>query len=512
MKRLTLLLLALTLLLSGCGKVDEHTDFDPLAELSEYYGTKEVEEIPPLTTFTLPYRSGETWDPVTCREGVQLTLTALVYEPMFRLDAYFAPRPVLVRQAAYSDDGLRCTLYIRSGVTFSDGTALTEKDVADTLRRAMLSPRYAPRLQQVVSVQEDDGTVVVTLSEPNRSFTALLDIPVVRSGTEHDLVPVGTGPYIPDTGLTQLHYNSAWWQGTALPFEQIALRPYKGEEAAAYAFTSHDVHLFVYEHLSETVLFSAGSTAFAADTTQMHYLGVNMESETLADPALRQLISQLIDRESLVSAVLSGHARAAQFPISPASTLYPAHLETDSSSAAVYETLSSLGLRERAEPIPLRLLVNNENNFKVSAAGNIAAMLNRCGFAVTVEACPWEDYLYLLALGRYDLYYGECRLCADWDLSAMVKEDGVLNYGGYKSEEAAALLDAFRAAEPSQRTAAAEALCLQLQTDVPLIPLYFSCSDLMVTQGAVENAAPTAADPFCGLEDWIVHWGEEDEE
>ena len=84
------------LLLCGCGKVNEDTPYDPLAELQDYYGAEMEEEIVPLTTFTLPYHSGETWDPLTCGDGVQFTLSALVYETMYVLDETFTPHPQLV--------------------------------------------------------------------------------------------------------------------------------------------------------------------------------------------------------------------------------------------------------------------------------------------------------------------------------------------------------------------------------------------------------------------------------
>ena len=55
--RIVPLLLAL-LMLCGCGKVNEDTPFDPLAELQDYYGAQTEEEPIPLTIFTLPYHSG----------------------------------------------------------------------------------------------------------------------------------------------------------------------------------------------------------------------------------------------------------------------------------------------------------------------------------------------------------------------------------------------------------------------------------------------------------------------
>lgn len=509
MRRILPLLLALSVLLSGCGKIDDGTSLDPLAELNEYYGVHEEEEIPPLTTFTLPYHSGETWDPITCGDGVQQTISSLIYEPLFRLDDTFTPQPLLVSDVVFDDEGLTCTLHLRSGVRFSDGAVLTAQDVAATLLRAAVSPRYAPRLHQIKTVVAQGNTVVITLTEENRAFTALLDIPVVRFGTEKEPVPVGTGPYVPSADMSQLVRNVEWWQALDLPFEEIALRPYKSEEAAAYAFTSHDVHLFVYEHLSDEQLFSAGSASSTdADTTVMHYLSVNMRRNALSDPALRQAVSLAIDREELTGAVLSGHAVATQFPLNPISPLYPTALEADTASNAVYEAMTALELTDGEKKIPLRLLVNSENDFKVAVAGNIAAMLNRYDFDVTVVSLPWDEYLYNLSTGNYDLYYGECKLSADWNIASLLGSEGSLNYGGYESPECDALMAALRSAADSQRAEAMGALCRLLQQDTPMMPLFFERSSVLLTQGAVDAITPTATDPFYGLERWQVNWSD----
>ena len=210
----------------------------------------------------------------------------------------------------------------------------------------------------------------------------------------------------------------------------------------------------------------------------------------------------------MVNACLAGHAVAAQFPINPASPLYPASLETDTSSAAVQKALTELSLTDGEDKYKLRLLVNSENSFKVAAAENIALTLNRYDFEVTVEVLDWEEYLYAISVGDYDLYYGECKLGSDWDLTALLSEEGILNYGGYVNPETESLLLETKRAEEAERTAAMEALCRHLQELAPIIPLGFKQVDLLLPQGTVEAVTPTAANPFYGLEHWQVHWGE----
>lgn len=56
---------------------------------------------------------------------------------------------------------------------------------------------------------------------------------------------------------------------------------------------------------------------------------------------------------------------------------------------------------------------------------------------MTVTALPWADYTAALAAGSFDLYYGEVRLTADWNLAPLLATGGRLNYGGWSPMRAA---------------------------------------------------------------------------
>ena len=128
-KRLLSLLLAAACLmpLSGCdwGEEPEET-YDTL---SQYYQQSDsTKQDTRLTSFGLPYLQGETWDPITCADGAQQTLGALLYESLYTLGTDFLPRPCLAESASYDAESYALTVTVRSGVTFSDGTALTVTD------------------------------------------------------------------------------------------------------------------------------------------------------------------------------------------------------------------------------------------------------------------------------------------------------------------------------------------------------------------------------------------------
>ena len=106
-----------------------------------------------------------------------------------------------------------------------------------------------------------------------------------------------------------------------------------------YRFTSHDVQLIAADLTGTLPVSVTGNiNCYDAPTTVLQFLGVNTVG--LSDPALRQALSLGIHRSHIVNAYLSGHGTATHFPISPASALYPAELETAYSHDAFSSALA----------------------------------------------------------------------------------------------------------------------------------------------------------------------------
>ena len=493
-------LAALCLLLSGCGQGGE----EPMGDVTPWdQGDTQQEEEPvrqELTAFALAYQQGQSLDPLTCGEGVQLQLAMLLYEPLFQLDGEFQPQPVLCEAAEVSSDYLTYTLTIRQGVLFSDGSLLEAEDVVDTLRRVMASQRYGNRLRDVQQVRrQGDSQVVVTLKAPNCAFLSLLEIPVVKSGTEEDLVPVGTGPYLLVTAgdSAYLTANPDWWQQRELPLERIELIHAKDSETAMYLFTSWETAIYATDLTDGEKPLTGSLNTVDAPTTTMQYVGINMGRTALQDMGLRQMLAQGISREMVVEGYLSGHGAEAQFPVSPLAQGYPAQIEQTYSVEAYRQLAESL---ERE--VSLTLLVNGDNSFKTAIANYLAESWTAGKVTVTVEALPWAEYLAALERGDFDLYYGEVRLTADWNISQLVGTGGTLNYGGWSNEVTDGLLANFNARDlDSDRLA----LYRHLQEQVPVIPVCFKTTSLLTHSGTVENAQPTASNLFQNFPEWEIY-------
>lgn len=503
-RRLTALALALVLALSltGCWEAEpEPDDFwnDDLSSPSEEKPQREPAQI---SDFTLPYLSGQTFDPVTCIDGVQQTVGALLYEPLFTLDASFTPQPVLCERSSCDAQALTWTFALRSAV-FSDGTALTANDVLAAYRRAAESARYGARFANVASMKAQDAhTLIVTLTQANGSFPALLDIPIVKAGTENDLVPLGTGPYVYTTAADGAALTAnPHWQGSSLPLERIALAAVKDNDTALSRFASRSVHFLCLDPTG-TGARTVGGAVESTDvpTAAMQYLGFNLSRTPLNDAAVRRAMSGVIDRGTLVSSLLSGHGTAAQLPIAPQDADYPKTYEYRTTAEEYAAALETAGVTA-ARPRSLTLLVNKENAFRCAVAESLCAQLTTAALTVTVRELPWGEYAAALEAGSFDLYLGEVRLTADWDASALLDTGGALNYGGFASEQLSARNDALLLGGNASAARYAEGFV----EETPFAPLLFKSKTVLTPSGLVDGMTPTASDPFYGFADWRFH-------
>jgi len=509
-KKIFIPLLCAALLLGGCtpspGEVEEELPPGQVGESADPSGSEAAPTVLPKE-LALPWYPELSLDPITCADGVQQTAAALLCEGLFELDETLAPQPLLCTSYTQDPSGTAYTFLLRPGVLFSDGTPLTANDVADTLRRAQSSGRYGARLRDISSITAGDGSVSIQLSSPNTAFPALLDIPIVKSGTA-DTVPVGTGPYgfvsgEPDAALVA----NPHWQGGKQPVERIVLRAADDPDVMLFQFTSHETQLLTSDLTGSNPISVTGSIQFyEAASTVFQYVGINVRSSVLSNAAVRQALNLGLDRERAVSAFLSGHAKAAQFPVSPVSADYPAELEKTYSYTAFQRAMTSADL-SRGEHLSLDMIVNEESSFKVAAARHIASQLSAFDLKISVRVLPWEEYSAALAAGNFDLYYGEVKLTADWDLRSLLSTGGALNYGGFSDPELDALLAACRSsANPS---AALERVFLRLQEQAPILPVCFKTLSVLLQSGVVDHLPPTAANPFYNLAECTVNLRED---
>lgn len=512
--KLTALALALCVLLSACtgGRVEETAAPSPTpVPTAPATPTPKPEPV----RFALPCFPEQSFHPITGGSKTNLMIAPLMYEGLYALDGAFEPHGVLCESAAVSEDALSWTFTLHAGITFSDGSALTAGDVVSALREAMAagSP-YASRLAGITAVRaEDDLRLTLSLSAPNANLPALLDVPVVKGGGDR---PAGTGPYAltGEGDALVLSLRADWWRDEPMPMSSIPLNTIQGNDGLVRAFDTRAVSLVTADLTGASALGYSGSyETWEYPTSSLLYLGYHADQKSLcADPALRKALSYAVEREETTKSLLAGHAVAAELPLPPASSLYDESLAkqyaTDGTKAAALLdeagwTLGEDGVRYRGSAtLSLVLLTSAENTYKVAVARHLADVLSAAGVAVTLRSVPWSDYLAALEAGNFDLYLGETKLTADFDLTALIAPGGALNYGKYADAEATALLAAYRAAGGADRKTAAAALYTRLGETAPFTPVCFKTWSALTHWGRLTGLNPTQQNLFYGFENW----------
>ncbi len=124
----------------------------------------------------VPQGEVKIFDPHQSQVNLTSMHAGLVYDTLFSWDADMVPRPQMVESWTVSDDKLLYTFTLRPGLKFSDGSAVTTRDVVATLKRLFLRDSQIQALAQRVAALEavDDRIFTLRLKEPFRFVEFLL--------------------------------------------------------------------------------------------------------------------------------------------------------------------------------------------------------------------------------------------------------------------------------------------------------------------------------------------------
>lgn len=543
-RRFSALTIAFMMLLSlaACGESNgsQSTSGSIAVDVSDIVEGEET-----VQPFSLGYYREEGLHPYTCGNAANQNIIGLVYEPLFAIDPTFSVEPCLalrcstqVKMASASEKEeaekdkeentsensgeqnkknqeeepprtkitgkTTCTIQLRENITFSDGSALTAEDVVYSLEQAKKKGSiYRERLADVTAVKTSGShTIVIEINTADSAFDALLDIPVISSaGGEY---PLGTGPYILVTkkgNAVQLIQNDNWWQKADLPAETVKLYQAEDSDMMIFGFGSGNISSV------STDLTGTGALTYTGEynvvdypSTSMIYIGCNTRSGPCQDQTFRQALYYAFDRDTLAVKMLSGHAQPAVLPVSPASKYY------DESLAEKYawseETAQEKLTNGHYYNQTLKLIVNSESVFKTAFAAELKKELENIGIRVEVEALEWSEFAEALEKRNFDLYLGEVKLKANFDLTALLGENGNLNYSAYKNEELEQLLTAYQTASTEKRAAAAKKLYNVIADAAVVIPLCFKNYSLLTHWESNATLKPTQQNLFYHISEW----------
>jgi peptide/nickel transport system substrate-binding protein len=231
--------------------------------------------------------------------------------------------PLLAESWESDETASRWTFRLRPGVRFHDGTPFSSRDVAYTIRYALDTREGITRVA-VTGVDPDgietpdDLTVVVPLREPNADF------PLVISQDFHILSAddpnragngIGTGPFrlerLDAENVTTLVPHGDYWAG-APALGSVEIYAIADSEARINALLAGQID-YVVDVGTAARAVEQNPDLVVQDVPSGAWTPMNMRADVppFDDPRIRLAMKLVVDRPTMVQAVLQGRGEPA---------------------------------------------------------------------------------------------------------------------------------------------------------------------------------------------------------
>lgn len=458
---------------------------------------------------SLPYVKADSLNPFTAKSLPNQLLSTVLYDSLYAVDGTLSPQPLLAASGSVSGTQARVTL--RSGLIFSDGSALSAADVVYSFEKAAASPQYGARLSNFSGAKAQGGEIVFTMKQNDPYALSCLTFAVIKRGTDasETAIPVGGGRYTAvraDSSIA-LRANKTWLKGNTMHFAAISLVDVPDSDSIIHSLEIGNVN-FIFNDLSSGIYqrINANTTEFLMNN--LVFLGLQSKNELLQNPKVLKAMSLALAREEIASSAYQGHAAAAATPFRPdwnalkGLTTAPVKQEKEAAikllQEAGFDKTDASGARAaNGKSLAFTLAVNNESPFRVAAANMIAAQLSAIGMKTTVAPLAWEAYTAAVQGGEFDLYLGEVKLSDNMSLAPFFEEAGMVKAG----------INLEGAAAASYRQMLAGAASLQdflnaFQENPAFVPVCFRKGVAARSRDVQGDLSCHSGDVYANLQDW----------
>jgi oligopeptide transport system substrate-binding protein len=463
---------------------------------------------------TLRYVGGavQTLDPAFIGSASDVQLILQLYAGLTRLDEDGRPYASLAESWTVSGDGLTYTFRLRSGLTFSDGSALEAADVRLSWLR-ILDPRTrstapdvlsiiagaAERLaggsEDQVAIQAPDAhTLAVRLRHPAGYFLSILATPATfvvprkaNATTDWQRAGafVGSGPYVADRmdgAALVLKANARYVAGPPPIAEVRWVTDLPGDAATAYANDQVD--------LTSIGAADAGWIAYDPDlgpalhraaALGVQYFGFDTTRPPFNDARVRRAFALALDRPRLVKLAEGIGGTPASSVVPPA--LWPKGLVDNQASdpAEARRLLDEAGYTDRSK---LGTITINGTGLGVGPA--VAVWERELGVSMAMEGMEFRDYLTALVDNVPQIF------TIDWIAdypspyalySLLLLPGATSNYGHWDDAQFVRLLQAASAAAGDAQAAAYATVDARVNSEAPVIPWSYASGWWLVRPG-----------------------------
>jgi peptide/nickel transport system substrate-binding protein len=474
------------------------------------------------------------------------------FEALLTHDDKGGYQPWLATGYEVSPDGLTYTLKLRTGVTFSDGTAFDAAAVkanTDLLRSDGYAPTVAAvQLKNVKEVEVvDPATVRYRLTRPDVLLLDFLSSPqgaivspaslkAAKNLKAGGVELAGTGPFILDrySPGQELHYKrnpaydwapaNAGHTGPAY-LDEVTYRFLKESSVRVGALTSGQVQVIEGVPATDEAQITANPTlsltrGLNSGSAYSYYF--NTSHAPFDDIRVRQAFRDALDVDTVLKAVYRGSATRAWSVVGPTSPFYDKSLEgtygnnaakaNAALDAAGWATRDSEGFRTKDNKrLTVRLVQSApfvRDRRDILAQTVQAAVKQSAGIDLNVAVVDQGTATKALADNEYEVFDNSR---ADTDVGAalnlLLASNGAINRTGVADSALDALLDrGVASGDPATRAATYQELQKKvITTDALIQPLYAPADQIAAarTVGGL-RFEPTAGVPGSAYNVWLT--------
>lgn len=433
---LTLILLAALVFVSSCNGGQEQIQSE---------NTSSVTQCEPVKSeyFTVAFNKNESLNPIVTQSAVNLYLCGLMFDSLVTLDNSFDTENLLAESVIMNEDNTACTVKIKKGIKFSDGTEMSSLDIVATVNavKANNKSHYYPFFENVKEVKSKEAYAVeFTLISPDPFFKSLLAFPIVKGGSAHDTAFVGSGRYILEYGDEIKLIKNKNWYGGDISTDGIRLINFNNTDTIRHELDLGNVD-FMYTEGSINTLGTVAMKTVSVNNAVM--LAYNNSSPSFADKEYRKAFDSILQRDQLSENEVSGVN--SNIPFHPSAYFVQNLNLSVSFNTSVKDIAASQGfvlgedgfyINDAGENYTLKLIYLESDIVRNTQIERIKEMYAQSGIKLETEGyISADDFNEAVNLKQYDLCFFEMKFLNNSDLSPLYNGPlaNQLNLTYYKS-------------------------------------------------------------------------------
>ena len=407
-KRLIALALAALMCagLSACGSKEGSTPQSPSASSAQQGANQQANAV----TVGIAQDLDNSLDPHKAVAAGTKEVMFNVFEGLVKPTSNGDLTPAVAESYTVSEDHLTYTFTLREGVKFHNGGTVTAEDVVYSIQRVAAATETGVVQVEALSIisditAPDEGTVVITLSEPSNEFLANLTVAILPADyTEQDTAPVGTGPFrfvsrSAQESIVMEKFEDYWGEKAYL--DQVTFRIIENAEGLLMGLQSGAID--ICSHLSSTQTAQLSADEFNIEQGNMNLVQavyLNNAVPPLDNLQVRQALCLAVNKQEIIDMAFDGYGT----PIG--SSMYPAfgkYFDESLTGYYAYDTEQAKALlADAGYPNGFEMTITVPGNYQphIDTAQVLVEQLKEIGVTAKIELVEWGTWVSDVYAGR----------------------------------------------------------------------------------------------------------------